>query len=187
VKIRGFRIEPGEIEAALRGCDDVHEAVVIARDDTGDKRLVAYLVGDTSAVNLAALRIQLSARLPDHMLPAAYVQLAALPLTPNGKLDRAALPAPDGHALDLQAYVAPQSDLEQVLATLWSELLGVEQVGRNDDFFALGGHSLLAVQLISRLRERLGVELPLAEVFAHPRVAALATVLANATPQTLPP
>ncbi|UKE71448.1 non-ribosomal peptide synthetase [Xanthomonas graminis] len=187
VKIRGFRIEPGEIEAALRACAGVHEAVVIARDDTGDKRLVAYLVGDTSAVDPAALRAQLAARLPEHMLPAAYVQLDALPLTPNGKLDRAALPAPDAQALDLQAYVAPQGELEHVLATLWSELLGVEQVGRHDDFFALGGHSLLAVQLISRLRERLGVELPLAEVFAHPRVAALATVLANATPQTLPP
>ncbi|MBB4133257.1 non-ribosomal peptide synthetase, partial [Xanthomonas sp. 3075] len=187
VKIRGFRIEPGEIEAALRACAGVHEAVVIARDDSGDKRLVAYLVGDTSAVDLAALRTQLAARLPDHMLPAAYVQLDALPLTPNGKLDRAALPAPDGQALDLQTYVAPQGDLEQVLATLWSELLGVEQVGRNDDFFALGGHSLLAVQLISRLRERLGVELALAEVFAHPRVAALASVLANAAPQALPP
>ncbi|MBB5866512.1 non-ribosomal peptide synthetase, partial [Xanthomonas sp. 3058] len=187
VKIRGFRIEPGEIEAALRSCDGVHEAVVVARDDTGDKRLVAYLVGDTSAVDPAALRTQLAARLPDHMLPAAYVQLDALPLTPNGKLDRAALPAPDGQALDLQTYVAPQGDLEQLLATLWSELLGVEQVGRNDDFFALGGHSLLAVQLISRLRERLGVELALADIFTHPRVAALATVLANATPQTLPP
>ncbi|WP_081317056.1 non-ribosomal peptide synthetase [Xanthomonas translucens] len=187
VKIRGFRVEPGEIEAALRACDGVREAVVVARDDTGDKRLVAYLAGDTSAVDLAALRIQLAARLPDHMLPAAYVQLDALPLTPNGKLDRAALPAPDAQALDLQAYVAPQGELEHVLATLWSELLGVEQVGRNDDFFALGGHSLLAVQLISRLRERLGVELPLAEVFAHPRVAALASVLANAAPQALPP
>ncbi|PKV11643.1 non-ribosomal peptide synthetase [Xanthomonas prunicola] len=187
VKIRGFRIEPGEIEAALRGCAGVREAVVIARDDTGDKRLVAYLVGDSSVLEPAALRLQLAARLPEHMLPAAYVQLDALPLTPNGKLDRAALPAPDAQALDLQTYVAPQGDLEHVLATLWSELLGVEQVGRNDDFFALGGHSLLAVQLISRLRERLDVELPLAEIFAHPRLAALATVLANATPQTLPP
>ncbi|CTP83376.1 non-ribosomal peptide synthetase [Xanthomonas graminis] len=187
VKIRGFRIEPGEIEAALHSCAGVREALVVARDDTGDKRLVAYLVGDTSSVAPATLRAQLAARLPEHMLPAAYVQLEALPLTPNGKLDRAALPAPAGHALDLQAYAAPLGDLEQVLAALWSELLGVEQVGRNDDFFALGGHSLLAVQLISRLRERLGVELPLADIFAHPRVAALATVLANATPQALPP
>ncbi|USJ00461.1 amino acid adenylation domain-containing protein [Xanthomonas prunicola] len=187
IKLRGFRIEPGEIEAALRGCDGVREAVVVACNDTGDKRLVAYLVGDMSSVDPATLRADLAARLPDHMLPAAYVRLDALPLTPNGKLDRAALPAPDAQALDLHAYVAPLGELEQVLAALWSELLGVEQVGRHDDFFALGGHSLLAVRLISRLRERLGVAPALTDVFAHPRLAALAIVLAHATPHTLRP
>ncbi|WP_229017593.1 non-ribosomal peptide synthetase [Xanthomonas translucens] len=186
VKIRGFRIEPGEIEAALRGCDGVREAVVVAREDTGDKRLVAYLVGDSSALDPAALRVQLAARLPDHMLPAAYVQLDALPLTPNGKLDRAALPAPDAQALDLQAYVAPQGDLEQVLATLWSELLGVEQVGRNDDFFALGGHSLLAVKLIERLR-RLGWQIDVRALFAQPTLAGLAANLQTASSVVVPP
>ncbi|WP_029561623.1 condensation domain-containing protein, partial [Xanthomonas oryzae] len=107
--------------------------------------------------------------------------------TNNGKLDRAALPAPDDQALELHACVAPQGELECVLATLWSNLLGVEQVGRDDDFFALGGHSLLAVQLVSRVRQHLGVELPLAEVFAHPQMAQLASTLASAAPQTLPP
>ncbi|UXA57321.1 non-ribosomal peptide synthase/polyketide synthase [Xanthomonas prunicola] len=189
VKIRGFRIEPGEIEAALRSCAGVQVAVVIARNDTGEKRLVAYVIADQKAapVEPASLRTQLAAHLPDHMLPAAYVQLDALPLTPNGKLDRAALPAPDDQALDLHAYVAPQGELEQVVATLWSELLGVAQVGRRDDFFALGGHSLLAVQLVSRLRQQLDVELPLAEVFSHPQMAQLASRLASAAPQTLPP
>ncbi|KOR42084.1 thioester reductase, partial [Xanthomonas oryzae] len=187
VKIRGFRIEPGEIEAALRACAGVQEAVVVARNDTGDKRLVAYLVSDASMTEPAMLRTRLATHLPDHMLPAAYVQLDSLPLTNNGKLDRAALPAPDDQALDLHVYAAPQGEFEQVLATLWGDLLGVEQVGRHDDFFALGGHSLLAVQLISRLRERLGVELALADIFAHPTLAALASVLAHAAPQTLPP
>ncbi|MCC4598379.1 amino acid adenylation domain-containing protein, partial [Xanthomonas campestris pv. phormiicola] len=186
VKIRGFRIEPGEIEAALRGCDGVQEAVVIARDDTGDKRLVAYLVGDTSALEPAALRPQLAARLPEHMLPAAYVPLEALPLTPNGKLDRAALPAPDARALHLHAYVAPQGELEQVLATLWSELLGVERVGRHDDFFALGGHSLLAVKLIERLR-RLGWQLDVRALFAQPTLAGLAAKLQTASTLLVPP
>ncbi|WP_154582792.1 non-ribosomal peptide synthetase, partial [Xanthomonas oryzae] len=189
VKIRGFRIEPGEIEAALRACAGVQEAVVVARDDTGEKRLVAYVVADRQAARAepATLRSRLATRLPDHMLPAAYVQLDALPLTPNGKLDRTALPAPDDQALELHACVAPQGELECVLATLWSNLLGVEQVGRDDDFFALGGHSLLAVQLVSRVRQHLGVELPLAEVFAHPQMAQLASTLARAAPQTLPP
>ncbi|UXA49020.1 non-ribosomal peptide synthase/polyketide synthase [Xanthomonas prunicola] len=186
VKIRGFRIEPGEIEAALRACAGVQEAAVIAREDTGGKRLVAYLVGDASILEPATLRSQLATRLPDHMLPAAYVQLAALPLTPNGKLDRAALPAPDDQALDLHAYVAPQGEWEQVLATLWSELLGVEQVGRNDDFFALGGHSLLAIKLIERLR-RLGWQIDVRALFAQPTLAGLAVNLQTASAIEVPP
>ncbi|KAB7762225.1 non-ribosomal peptide synthetase, partial [Xanthomonas maliensis] len=142
IKIRGFRIEPGDVEAALCACDGVHEAVVIA-DGAEDKRLLAYLVGDV--VDPATLRAQLATRLPEHMLPAAYVPLDALPLTPNGKLDRAALPVPDADALVTGTYLAPQGELETLLATLWSELLAVPQVGRHDNFFALGGHSLLAV------------------------------------------
>ncbi|UXA69070.1 amino acid adenylation domain-containing protein [Xanthomonas prunicola] len=188
VKIRGFRIEPGEIEAALRSCAGVQEAVVIARNDTGEKRLVAYVIADQKAapVEPATLRTQLAAHLPDHMLPAAYVQLDALPLTPNGKLDRAALPAPDDQALDLHAYVAPQGELEQVVATLWSELLGVAQVGRRDDFFALGGHSLLAVKLIERLR-RLGWQIDVRALFAQPTLAGLADNLQAASAIEVPP
>ncbi|WP_230938124.1 non-ribosomal peptide synthetase [Xanthomonas translucens] len=186
IKLRGVRIELGEIEAALRGCDGVREAVVIARDDTGEQRLIAYLVGDTLAVTPALLRTQLRTRLPDYMLPAAYVQLDALPLTPNGKLDSRALPAPDDQALDLHLYVPPQGELEHVMAALWSELLGVEQVGRNDDFFALGGHSLLAIKLIERLR-RLGWHLDVRSLFSTPTLASLAAELAAASDVIVPP
>ncbi|MBB4133176.1 non-ribosomal peptide synthetase [Xanthomonas sp. 3075] len=188
VKIRGFRIELGEIQAALRGCDGVRQAVVVVREDnTGDKRLVAYLVGDTDiTLNADALRTQLGARLPDYMLPAAYMQLDALPLTANGKLDRRALPAPDADALAVQAYVAPEGELETQLATLWSELLGVERIGRYDDFFALGGHSLLAVQLLARVRQRLGLDLSLAGIFAHARLADLAAALTSGSVDTPP-
>ncbi|WP_196765023.1 non-ribosomal peptide synthetase, partial [Xanthomonas graminis] len=185
VKLRGFRIEPGEIEAALRACG-VRETVVVA-DGAEDKRLIAYLVCDSAAADPTALRAQLATRLPEHMIPAAFVQLDMLPLTPNGKLDRAALPAPNTDALVATAYAAPEGELEMLLAGLWRELLDVAQVGRHDDFFALGGHSLLAVRLVSRLRERLGVELALADVFAHPQMAQLARMLANAAPQILPP
>ncbi|QBN32416.1 amino acid adenylation domain-containing protein [Xanthomonas oryzae pv. oryzae] len=188
VKIRGFRIEPGEIEAALRTCNGVREAVVVARDDTGEKRLVAYVVADRHATPAepAALRSQLATHLPDHMHPAAYVQLDALPLTPNGKLDRAALPAPDDQALELHAYVAPEDAFEQVLAALWSELLGVAQVGRHDDFFALGGHSLLAVKLIERLR-RLGWQIDVRTLFASPTLAALAGTVQTWQDVAVPP
>ncbi|WP_237707431.1 condensation domain-containing protein, partial [Xanthomonas oryzae] len=167
----------------------MRQAAVIAREDsTGDKRLVAYVVGDTNVVlHAEGLRTQLGARLPDYMLPAAYVQLTALPLTANGKLDRRALPAPDADALAARAYVAPEGELETELATLWSALLGVERVGRHDDFFALGGHSLLAVRLISRIRQQLGVDVVLADLFAQPQLAALAARVACSQPSTLPP
>ncbi|WP_019304711.1 non-ribosomal peptide synthetase, partial [Xanthomonas oryzae] len=183
VKIRGFRIELGEIASALRACDGVRQSAVVVREDsTGDKRLVAYVVGDDDiGLPAEALRTQLGARLPDYMLPAAYVPLAALPLTANGKLDRRALPAPEADALATLTYVAPEGELETVLATLWSALLGVERVGRHDDFFALGGHSLLAVQLASRVRQRLGLVIGLAEIFAHARLSDLADAVSNAS------
>ncbi|UXA69068.1 non-ribosomal peptide synthase/polyketide synthase [Xanthomonas prunicola] len=186
IKLRGFRIELGEIQAALRACDGIHEAVVIARQDSpGALRLVAYLVGD-GATSPDALRTQLGLRLPDYMVPAAYVRLDALPLTANGKLERRALPAPDASALALQAYLAPQGELEILLAGLWSELLGVEKIGRHDSFFALGGHSLLAVRLISRIRSALSVELPLATLFTQPRLVDIAIALRTAATSTLP-
>ncbi|TGX48193.1 amino acid adenylation domain-containing protein, partial [Sphingomonas gei] len=183
VKIRGFRIELGEIEARLAEHPAVAEAVVTAREDTaGDKRLVAYVVpaghspGDeqTRSAWIAALRAHLTGVLPDYMVPSAYVLLDALPLTPNGKLDRKDLPAPDDDAFARQAYAPPQGALEQALAAIWSELLGIEQVGRHDNFFELGGHSLLAVRMQSRLQAELDLFLPLSAIFAHGRLSLLA-------------
>src|ERR1700716_3450591 len=128
---------------------------------------------EESAGLVAELRAHLSARMPEYMVPAAFVMLESLPLTPNGKLDRRALPAPDGEAYARQAYEAPQGEIEATLASIWSQLLRVERIGRHDNFFELGGHSLLAGRLISRVGESLGVELPLTELFARPTLAAL--------------
>jgi amino acid adenylation domain-containing protein len=178
VKLRGFRIELGEIEAALLACEGIREAVVVAREDVpGDKRLVAYVVGDEACSKASVLREQLSQRLADYMVPAAYVQLHAMPLSSNGKLDRNALPAPDGSSVATQTYEAPQGEIETTLAALWQELLGLEQVGRHDQFFELGGHSLLAVQLIGRLKELFLVDVPVKELFDHPVLCRLADVI----------
>ena len=164
VKIRGFRIELGEIEARLAEHEWVREAVVVAREDGGgEKRLVAYVVAreETDAGELATiLRTHLAGILPEYMVPAAFVQLEKLPLTPNGKLDRKALPGPEGEAYGQQGYEAPQGEIEEQLAEMWQELLGVERVGRQDHFFEMGGHSLLAVRLVARVQQVLGVELP---------------------------
>jgi hypothetical protein len=190
VKIRGFRVEPGEIEAVLRAWPGVREAVVVVREDTpGDRRLVAYVVGEETA-GAEALRAQLDETLPAYMVPAAYVRLERLPLTPNGKLDRGALPAPEGDAYAAREYEAPVGKVEQALAEIWTELLGVERVGRGDNFFKLGGHSLLAVQMISRVRQAMEVELALASVFEKPVLSALADRildlrLARFDPETL--
>ncbi|WP_271595981.1 MULTISPECIES: non-ribosomal peptide synthetase [unclassified Bradyrhizobium] len=189
VKIRGFRIEPGEIAARLIEHAWVRDAVVVAQQDgTGEKRLVAYVVcapearsdeRDVTGAELAAtLRAHVGAHLPDYMMPAAFVRLAALPLTVNGKLDRKALPAPDDEAYAHSAYEPPQGEIEGALAQIWAELLGVERVGRHDHFFELGGHSLLAVQLLERLRRRsLGVEVR--TLFAKPVLADLAASLGS--------
>jgi amino acid adenylation domain-containing protein len=189
VKLRGFRIELGEIEARLREHPDVREAVVLAREDApGHKRLVAYVVGEPTQPEVLpeTLRAHLAAALPEYMVPAAYVGLDALPLTPNGKLDRRALPAPADTAFGQLAYEAPEGELETTLASIWSELLGVQRIGRRDDFFELGGHSLLAVQLASRIRARLGSEVPLADLFAQPTLAGFATRVAAASSSALP-
>jgi amino acid adenylation domain-containing protein len=170
VKVRGFRIELGEIEARLAEHPSVREAVVVAREDVpGETRLVAY--GAWDAADAETLRAHLSERLPEYMVPAAYVRLDALPLTPNGKVDRRALPAPEGDAYATRAYEAPAGDTEQALAEIWAELLGAERVGRRDDFFALGGHSLLAVQAVSRVRQVMGVEASLGDLFVRPALA----------------
>ncbi|MGV8003155.1 amino acid adenylation domain-containing protein [Photorhabdus temperata subsp. temperata] len=173
VKIRGFRIEPGEIEARLTEYPTVREAWVLARGDGQDKRLVAYVVAEEDNGLAARLREHLSAILPDYMVPAAFVRLDAFPLTPNGKLDRRALPVPDQNAFARQVYAAPQGEIETALAAIWSELLGIEQIGRYDNFFALGGHSLLAVRVMNRIAA-FGVELPLVALFTSPSLAAFA-------------
>src|SRR5262249_43646103 len=149
-----FRIELGEIEGRLSEHAGVRETVVLVREDSvGDKRLVAYYVG-AQELGAETLRAHLLEVLPDYMVPSAYVQLEELPLTPNGKLDGGALPAPEGDAYARGGYEPPVGATEEVLAGIWSELLGVERVGRYDNFFELGGHSLLAVTLISRLRQQ---------------------------------
>jgi amino acid adenylation domain-containing protein len=186
VKVRGFRIEPGEIEARLAAHPAVRETVVAARrEEGGEARLVAYHVG--GAVEVEALRAHLAAHLPEHMVPAAYVRLDALPLTPSGKLDRAALPAPGGEAFTRREWEAPEDETEAALAGIWAELLRVEQVGRRDHFFELGGHSLLAVQVVSRVRQVMGVELALPELFERPVLAELAREVARAARADLPP
>ncbi|MCV4265804.1 non-ribosomal peptide synthetase, partial [Pseudomonas capsici] len=178
VKIRGFRIELGEVEAQLAACNGVREAVVIAREDVpGDKRLVAYVIAEEGMNPSAAdLRDQLLQSLAEHMLPSAFVMLEQLPLTTNGKLDRKALPAPDQSALASRAYEAPQGEVEEVIAQLWQELLGVEQVGRHDHFFELGGHSLLAVKLIERMRQQ-NLSADVRVLFGQPTLAALAAAV----------
>ncbi len=174
VKIRGFRVELGEIEAALARQAGVAQAVVLAPEDaSGSKRLVGYAVPVPGhAVDPAALRQELSRTLPEYMVPAVIVPLAALPLTRNGKLDRAALPAPAGPASS--GGDAPQGSVEELVAVLWRELLAVETVARHDNFFTLGGHSLLATQFISRLREQLAIEVPLMSLFEDPTPAGCA-------------
>jgi acyl-coenzyme A synthetase/AMP-(fatty) acid ligase len=187
VKIRGFRIEPGEIEAALTAIDGIAQAVVIPREIAGETRLVAYMVAQPGATlpARAALRAALAARLPDYMLPAAFVGLDALPLTPNGKLDRRALPAPDiaGEA----AYRAPRDAREALICRHFAELTGATEVGLDDNFFALGGHSLLAMRLLARLHQETGLGLPLRTLFQHPTPEVLAQALAEAVRDSAPP
>ncbi|HYM27183.1 MAG TPA: condensation domain-containing protein, partial [Steroidobacteraceae bacterium] len=174
VKLRGLRIEPGEIEAALLEHGGIASAAVVVWRD----RLVAYAVARGAAPSASALRAHLGARLPAHMLPQGYVFLSGLPRTSSGKLDRRALPEPAWREAD--GYQAPQGAVEELLAGIWSELLGVERVGRQDSFFDLGGHSLLATRLVSRVRAVLGVELALRSVFEQPSLAALAEAVSGA-------
>jgi amino acid adenylation domain-containing protein len=183
VKIRGFRIELEEIEAALKSHRAVREATVLALEDApGDKRLVAYVMGDELAPpSTVELRWWLKERLPEHMVPSDFLILDALPLTPSGKVDRRALPSPDRTRPELEdKYVAPRTPLEEVLSGIWAEVLGVERVGIFDSFFELGGHSLLAAQMISQVREVLQVGLSVRSLFEEPMVAGFAAKLLGA-------
>ena len=176
VKVRGLRIELGEIEAALSEHPTVGQAVVVSREETpGDVRLVAYLVPRADASPSAAdLRGFLKDRLPEYMVPSAFVVLPSLPLNPSGKVDRKALPAPERGGGEAAAYEAPRTPTEETLAGIFAEVLKVPRAGIRDDFFELGGHSLLAIQLLSRVRAVLGVELPVRALFENRTVAALA-------------
>jgi amino acid adenylation domain-containing protein len=178
VKIRGFRVEVSEVETVLGAHPEVAQVAVVMREEAaGDQRLVAYTVGEAPTDEL---RAQARERLPDYMVPSAFVRLEALPLTPNGKLDRRALPAPDMAGAGRE-YVAPSTEVEQRLAEIWAQALGVERVGVQDDFFELGGHSLLATQVIARIRSAYDVQLPLHSLFTAPRIVDLAVEVTAAT------
>jgi amino acid adenylation domain-containing protein len=191
VKIRGFRVELGEIEAVLAAHPAVAAAAVTAAGDGQDRRLVGYVVPADPAAGVPAadvLRGFVRERLPEYMVPAAFVSLEALPLTANGKLDRAALPAPDGVRRDLDGrYVPPSSPAEELVAGVWAQVLGLDRVGAADNFFDLGGHSLLATRLVSRVRDVFGVEVQVAALFDHPTVAGLAAVIEAGERTELPP
>jgi len=178
VKIRGFRIEPGEVEAALAAHPEIDQAVVVARGEGGERRLVAYVtptpVGD--------LRSFLASRLPDHLIPSAFVFLDAFPRTPNGKIDRKALASLRAGVSGPAAFEAPRTSLEATLSAIWADVLEVERVGVHDDFFRLGGHSLLALRVQARVREQLGIDVLLSQLFRARTVAGLALSLAEVGP-----
>jgi amino acid adenylation domain-containing protein len=191
IKLRGHRIEPGEIEAALEQIPGVKQAVIVAREDReGDKRLVAYLVGEASNTNSSAvLRRTLESKLPDYMVPSAFVFLPAFPLTANGKIDRKALlalPAPlaGSDATAPPAQSAPVSDIERIIVDAWRDALGVPVVGLNDNFFDLGAHSLTVAEVHARLQNVLGREIDLVDLFQFSTVKVLAAHLAGAQPQS---
>jgi amino acid adenylation domain-containing protein len=182
VKIRGFRIEPGEIEAVLGRHPDVRETVVIVREkQPGDKRLIAYVVlNEKSDITTGKLRSFLKATMPEYMVPTAFVMLDSLPLTPNRKIDREALPEPDSERPDSEnPYVGPRTSIEKLIAGILCEVLELREVGIHDNFFELGGHSLLATQVISLLRNTLGVEIPLQRLFERPTVEGLSDVISQ--------
>ena len=186
VKLRGFRIELGEIESVLAAHEAVAQAVVICREDrSGDKRLVAYLVATGGEIDIAALRAAARERLPEYMMPSAFVSLAQLPLTPNGKVDRRALPAPDADAFAVAEYTAPRNAEEETLVAIWAEVLGRPQVGIHDNFFDMGGHSLLATQLVTRMQKALGGDIGLRMMFEAPTVARFSELLMTQRMQSI--
>ncbi|KAG0004747.1 hypothetical protein BGZ80_005566, partial [Entomortierella chlamydospora] len=176
VKIRGYRVELGETEACLLEHPAVREAVVLELDEGSNKRLVAYVVVDPVERLAHTLWTHVSAKLPEYMIPAAFVRMDVFPLTTNGKLDRRALPEPSSDAFASQGYEAPQGEIEKTLAAIWSDVLKVDQIGRHDNFFMLGGHSLLAVQMIERLH-RVELNLSIRDLFETPTLSALSQSL----------
>jgi amino acid adenylation domain-containing protein len=189
VKIRGYRIEPEEVEAVLSGCPGVHKAIVMVREDVpGEKRLVGYVAAPGGSIQATDLRRYLKERLPEYMVPAAWVIMDELPVGSSGKINaKLALPKPDADAYALEEYEAPRGEIEETLAEIWSELLGVERVGRNDNFFELGGHSLLAVQVIARARQRLILEVTIRDLFTHPDLSDFASHVERSVEAKLPP
>ena len=184
VKIRGVRIEPAEIEAALVRHPAVREAVVLARSEGGEAQLAAWVVAPPEeAPDGRELREMLKTTLPDYMIPSAFVVLEALPLTAHGKVDRRALPSPEAPRSEPESFVAPRSAVEERLASIWSEVLGVERVGVRDDFFLLGGHSLSAARILSRVRDVLGVGLSLSVVFEQPTIEGMAAAVSGLAPE----
>ncbi|MFK3815874.1 amino acid adenylation domain-containing protein [Pseudomonas sp. NPDC089407] len=180
VKIRGFRIELGEVEQQLAQAPGIGEVLVMAvADEQGPLRLVAWYTRQVATLDALALRGYLRGRLPEYMVPSAFVAVARMPLNNNGKVDRQALPAPGPQDFAVAAFEAPEGEREQALAALWAELLDVQPIGRNDRFFELGGHSLLAMRMLAQVRQRLGHELALADLFADDSLAAVAACLAR--------
>ena len=182
VKIRGFRIELGEIEAVMLTHPAIQEAVVIVNGQTPESQtLIAYLVPNSRSIpTTAELRSFIEAKLPDYMIPSAFVTSETLPLTPNGKIDRKALQALKSTSVNLGDRLAPSTPIEKLLAGIWTEILGIEQIGINHNFFEIGGHSLIATRVISQIRQVLGVELPLRSLFENPTIARLAKQIEQA-------
>jgi acyl-coenzyme A synthetase/AMP-(fatty) acid ligase/acyl carrier protein len=177
VKIRGVRVELGEIENALRACDGVKDAaVIVGRDPNDEPYLVAYVAAGPE-VQVEALKDRLLTELPANFVPSTLIRLDQIPLTPNGKADRKSLPLPEKHRTELTPFRAPETPTEKQLAAVWSDVLAIERIGADDDFFSLGGHSLLATQLMSRIRVAFEVEVPLGALFEGPTIAKLAKVV----------
>ena len=177
IKIRGFRVEPGEVEAALRAIPEILDAVVVGRDGA----LVAYIVRKAAGpVDAARWKTILRTTLPEYLVPATYVSLERLPLNASGKVDRRALPVLDRARPEGEPFAPPRTPVEETLASIWKEILGLERVGVEDDFFELGGHSIMATRLVSRIAEAFNVRVPLRDVFEHPTLAGLADSISGA-------
>ncbi|MGB4548066.1 MAG: AMP-binding protein, partial [Syntrophales bacterium] len=187
VKIRGLRIELGEIEFEIGQHPDIREAVVVARGEGGDKRLVAYMIAkDGKKVNVDELRSHLKEKLADYMVPSAFIQMDFFPLTSSGKVDRRALPVPEGKRQIETLFIAPESEMEKAIAGIWKDVLKLEKVGIRDNFFDLGGHSLLLVRVMNRIQQSLGKDITIVDMFQRPTIHDLAKFLAVERKDLLP-